>query len=136
MRELAIKKSQPSIVPPSDEITEPIDEKPISLKRLFHGWLREVPAQEAEPPLDTDLIAGIRRVFPAAAPGKIASQAPRPNLENGGSLKERWKALTTPELLGINRATVRESDAHRHWPTDVVLTFMAAEVVRRKPERR
>ena len=136
MRELAIKKSQPSILPPNDEIAEASEEKPISLKRLFHGWLREVPAREAEPAHDPDLVAGIRRVTPAARPGEIARQSPGQNLEDGGSVKERWKVLTTRELLGINRATVRESDAHRHWPTDVVLTFMAAEVVTRKPERR
>jgi hypothetical protein len=135
MRELAIKKSQPSILPPNDEIAEPTEEKPISLKRLFHGWLRAVPAREVELPHEPDHDTGIRRVFPTAGPKEIASQAPR-NLDNGGQLKASWRALTIRELLGINRATVRESDAHRHWPTDVVLTFMAAEVVTRKQERR
>jgi hypothetical protein len=133
MRELAIKKL--SIGPPSDEIAEPTEEKPISLKRLFHGWLHVVPAREVEPPHDPDYDTGIRRVSPDARRKEIAGQAPR-NLANSGQLKARWRGLTIRELLSINRATVRESDSHRHWPTDVDLTFMAAEVVTRKPERR
>lgn len=133
MRQLALKKTQPSVVPSSDETAVLTAERTISLKRLFHGWLSEVPAPEAEV-LD-DQIPGIRRVLPVKA-GEIASQAPRRNVENGASLKERWKGLTTVELLSINRATVRESDAHRHWPQDVVLKFMAAEVVTRKQPRR
>ncbi len=136
MRELAIKRSQPSIVPRNDEIGEPAEEKPISLKRLFHGWLREVPAREAELHPDHDHDVGIRRVFPSARPAEIARQASRRNLEKGELVKEKWKVLSTRELLGINRATVRESETHRYWPSEVILKFMVADVVTRKQDRR
>jgi len=90
---------------------------------------------ELHPHPDPDHDAGIRRVFPLARPGEIAREASRRDLEKGRSLKETWKVLTTQELLGINRATVRESEAHRYWPSEVILKFMAAEVVTRKQDR-
>jgi hypothetical protein len=40
--------------------------------------------------------------------------------------------LTSTDLIRVNRATVRESRAHRHWPQEVVQTFLAAEVIKRK----
>jgi hypothetical protein len=40
--------------------------------------------------------------------------------------------LTSTDMTRVNRATVRESGAHRHWPREVVETFLAAEVIRRK----
>jgi len=40
--------------------------------------------------------------------------------------------LSTTDAMRVNRATVRESREHRHWPPDVVQTFMRAEVIKRK----
>ena len=40
--------------------------------------------------------------------------------------------LTSTDVTRVNRATVRESLEHRHWPPDVVQTFMRADVIKRK----
>ncbi len=40
--------------------------------------------------------------------------------------------LTSTDEIHVNRATVRESNAHRHWPRYVVERFIAAEVITRK----
>src|SRR5688572_17509646 len=40
--------------------------------------------------------------------------------------------LSTTDVTRVNRATVRESGEHRHWPPEVVLTFMRADVIKRK----
>ena len=40
--------------------------------------------------------------------------------------------LSTTDVMRVNRATVRESREHRHWPFEVVLTFMRADVIKRK----
>jgi hypothetical protein len=41
-------------------------------------------------------------------------------------------SLTATDLIRLDRATVRESRAHRHWPREVVETFLAADVIRRQ----
>ena len=40
--------------------------------------------------------------------------------------------LNTTDIVRVNRATVRESREHRHWPPEVVLAFMRADVIKRK----
>src|SRR5918993_6125969 len=40
--------------------------------------------------------------------------------------------LTSTDVMRVIRATVRESSEHRHWPPDVVLSFMRADVIKRK----
>jgi hypothetical protein len=40
--------------------------------------------------------------------------------------------LTSTDVTRVLRATVRESSEHRHWPPDVVQTFMRADVIKRK----
>ena len=40
--------------------------------------------------------------------------------------------LSTTDVMRVNRATVRESREHRHWPPEVVQTFMRADVIKRK----
>jgi len=42
------------------------------------------------------------------------------------------KALSSVDQIRVDRATVRESHSHRHWPPDVVLKFSAAEVITRR----
>lgn len=40
------------------------------------------------------------------------------------------RSLTTKDIIRVNRATIRESAVPRHWPPDVVLTFLAADVIK------
>ncbi|HUS11130.1 MAG TPA: hypothetical protein VMZ30_11755 [Pyrinomonadaceae bacterium] len=43
-----------------------------------------------------------------------------------------WRiSLTSSDVTWVNRATVRESSDHRHWPPEVVMSFLAAEVIKR-----
>ena len=43
-----------------------------------------------------------------------------------------WRSsLTSTDVTRVNRATVRESSDHRHWPPEVVVSFLAAEVIKR-----
>ena len=41
------------------------------------------------------------------------------------------EALSAIDQIRVDRATVRESDTHRHWPAEVVMKFLAAEVITR-----
>lgn len=129
MRELAIKKSQFASAL-NDETEDRVVDNPVSLKRLFHGWLREVPRpHRSESGLDRD--NGIRRVLPAdPSPGNVRQ------LQSGLRTTPKWRILTIREVLGLTRATVRESEEHRTWPPEVILKFMAAEVVTRKDHQR
>lgn len=38
--------------------------------------------------------------------------------------------LTTEEFIQVRLATVRESNKHRFWPTEVLARFAAADVIR------
>jgi len=40
--------------------------------------------------------------------------------------------LSSVDQIRVNRATVRESHTHRHWPAEVVMKFLAAEVITRQ----
>src|SRR5687767_9923934 len=40
--------------------------------------------------------------------------------------------LNATDVTRVNRATVREGLEHRHWPPEVVQTFMRADVIKRK----
>jgi hypothetical protein len=42
------------------------------------------------------------------------------------------KALSSIDQVRVDRATVRESHTHRHWPAEVVMKFCAAEVITRR----
>ena len=44
-------------------------------------------------------------------------------------------SITANDMVRVNRATVRESSAHRHWPPDVVAQFLTAEVITRNGKR-
>ncbi len=43
--------------------------------------------------------------------------------------REKSLALTTEQATLVELETIRESATHRHWPTDVIGFFMAADVV-------
>jgi hypothetical protein len=129
MRQLARKNAQSVVIPPDIE-AEQEEVQPASLKRFFHGWLREVAPRETGSREDQDV--GIRRITRDLSRA-IARPAPL-NLQRAYALNNKRAILTVREMLGVNRATVRESAEHRAWPTDVVLTFMAADVVTRRLE--
>jgi len=42
------------------------------------------------------------------------------------------EALSSVDQIRVDRATVRESHTHRHWPAEVVMKFLAAEVITRQ----
>ena len=44
----------------------------------------------------------------------------------------RRRPLTLAEVTRVNFATVREGTEHRHWPPEVVISFLAADVIKRK----
>ena len=46
--------------------------------------------------------------------------------------RSRRRLLTLTEVTRVNFATVREGTEHRHWPPEVVLGFLAADVIKRK----
>jgi hypothetical protein len=43
----------------------------------------------------------------------------------------RLRSLSFTDIRRVNQATVREGTDHRHWPPEVVLSFIAAEVIKR-----
>lgn len=62
-----------------------------------------------------------------------------PELIGGNGSRQKMTAglntrrpVTPTDLVRVNRATLRESSEHRHWPPDVVQKFMAADVIRRR----
>jgi hypothetical protein len=66
----------------------------------------------------------------SVAPTLLQTPAPP---ESSRSVTERWRSsLTARDVTRVNRATVRESSDHRHWPPEVVITFLAAEVIKRR----
>ncbi|MCU1267359.1 MAG: hypothetical protein JWM21_3677 [Acidobacteria bacterium] len=135
MRDPAIKKSQLAAAVHNDEAVDQLEGNSISFKRLFHGWLSEVPARHERQRTDIDHDAGIRRISPAAqSPARVRQISKGTSTVSKST--QKWRVLTIRELLGLTRATVRESQEHRTWPPEVVLKFMAAEVVTRKDQRR
>ena len=104
MRQLARKFRSLSLVPspPKAAIAE---ESGAHLPDHFEGWLNSV---------DPQFLSGTRDEKKTAS--VVYSQRP----------------LSNTDLIRVNRATLRESHDHRHWPPDVVMSFMAADVIRRK----
>lgn len=107
MKQSACKSHSLSLVPPaSDEGVAPQETNASSLKDYFDGWLDSV----APAVLST-----------GAALEKRASET-----SFGG------RPLTSTDVTRVNRATVRESTDHRHWPPGIVEKFLVAEVVKDK----
>lgn len=131
MRELARKKPQPVVIPHDSAAEHHTEVYRVSLKRFFHGWLREVAPRETGS--RENQAFGIRRIPRDVSGAAIARPAPL-NLQRAYALNDKRTILTLREMLGVNRATVRESAEHRAWPADVVLRFKAADVVTRRHE--
>ena len=82
------------------------EEKAANLKDSFDGWLNSV-----APTLD---------------------QSTPAEDQPGTADHSRRRSLTLTEATRVNFATVREGTEHRHWPPEVVISFLAADVIKRK----
>jgi len=81
------------------------DEKSVVLRESFDSWLSSVAPTLVQTP-----VAQTRR-----------------------NSADPWRSsLSSRDVTRVNRATVRESCDHRHWPPEVVMTFLAAEVIKRR----
>jgi len=105
MKQAARKTPQLSIVPPASAPKGRGQDSADSLKDFFGGWLDSV--------------------APALSKEQTVKAPPR-------RLGYRSRPISSTEIVRVNRATVRESTDHRHWPPDVVAQFLAAEVIRKK----
>src|SRR5882762_3508482 len=104
MKQAARKKPQLSIVRSSSRAEDSAKESADSLEEFFSGWLDAVVP---------DLIQSRQGRIPARTSGY------------------RRRRVSSTDIVRLNRATVRESSDHRHWPPEVVAQFLAAEVIRR-----
>jgi hypothetical protein len=76
-----------------------------SLNEFFSGWLDSV------------------------APELSREKTPKRRARTAGYRK---LLVSSTDMVRVNRATVRESTAHRHWPPEVVAQFLQAEVIRNR----
>lgn len=106
MKQSVQKSNNLSLVPNEPRSYEAAkEEKARTLIESFDGWLD------------------------AVAPTLLKTTAAddRPNID------ERWRrTLSFADVTRVSHATVREGTDHRHWPPDVVLSFLAAEVIKRR----
>jgi len=79
-------------------------ERAAVLKESFDGWLSSV------------------------APTLLQSEGQK------DAVKLQRRSLSSVDHIRVNRATVREGVVHRAWPPDVVLTFLAADVIKRNSQ--
>ena len=107
MKWSAQKSNTLSLVPADPQPQAPgARRKSTVLKESFDSWLSSV------------------------APTLLQTPAPESSRKN---VSERWRnSLSARDVTSVNRATVRESSDHRHWPPEVVTTFLAAEVIKRR----
>ena len=66
----------------------------------------------------------------SVAPTPDQSTVPQDQPSPADQLRRR--SLTLNEVTRVNFATVREGTEHRHWPPEVVISFLAADVIKRK----
>jgi hypothetical protein len=106
MKQLAAKSEAFSLpmpeASPAGEVCS--DERAVALRDSFDGWLSLV-APKGHP-----------KSFQTRSAATSRSRRP----------------LTAADIVHVNRATIRESKAPRIWPPDVVLSFLAADVITRK----
>ena len=108
MKQIARKTPQLSIVRSGSMPEDSIKESADSLNEFFRGWLDSVAHEIAERPQER---------VPAHTSGY------------------RGRRISSTDIVRLNRATVRESTDHRHWPPEVVAPFLTAEVITRKNKR-
>ncbi len=101
----ALRKTHQLSIVRSESTSEDATKDPnASLKEFFSGWLDSV------------------------AP-ELSSLPPEPS----GFQRPRYRnrSMTSTDMVRVNRATVRESTDHRHWPPEVVQQFLTAKVITR-----
>jgi hypothetical protein len=107
MKQSLQKSENLSLVPSGarayDSSTE---DKAANLKDSFDSWLNSVAPTLVQPTLPQD----------------------QPSVAD----RLRRRSLTLTEVTRVNFATVREGTEHRHWPPEVVISFLAADVIKRK----
>jgi hypothetical protein len=104
-KELVIKAEALSLVPGGSDTGESCsDERAAALRDSFEGWLNSV--------------------APTLQPKALQMGPAR--------VRSTRRPLTSMDIVRVNRATIRESSAPRAWPPDVVLSFLAADVIKRK----
>ena len=103
-----LQKSENLSLVPSDARAHALarEEKAANLRDSFDDWLNSV-----APTLD---------------------QSTLPQDQPGPADQSRRRSLSLTEATRVNFATVREGTEHRHWPPEVVISFLAAEVIKRK----
>jgi len=107
MKQPAKKSENLSLVKPDARISNSSPEDKASiLRESFDHWLSSV------------------------APKLV--QTNRPEAQPGMANRLKQRPLTSTEVTRVSFATVREGTEHVHWPPDVVLSFLAAEVIKRK----
>ncbi len=106
MKQFARKSGPLSIVRSSaEEVAKTcVEENTVALRESFDGWLTSV--------------------APTLLQAKSSQDEPK-NTYRGR------RPLTLTDIIRVKRATIRESIAPRAWPPDVVLSFLAAEVIKR-----
>ena len=104
MKQAARKVPQLSIVRSRSVPEEFLENSADSLQEFFSGWLDSVAPELAKEP---------QARIPARTSGY------------------RRRLVSSTDIVRLNRATVRESTDHRHWPPEVVAQFLTAEVIRR-----
>jgi hypothetical protein len=102
MKQAARKIPQLSIVPSQQKAGR--RDSADSLDEFFGGWLDSV------------------------APDLSRETPPKTPRHASGFRKY---SISSTDIVRVNRATVRESTNHRHWPPEVVAQFLAAEVIRK-----
>jgi hypothetical protein len=103
-----LQKSENLSLVPSDARAYALgtEAKAAKLRESFDNWLNSVTS--------TLVQSGVPQHQPS-----IADQLGR-------------RQLTLDEVTRVNFATVREGTEHRHWPPEVVLSFLAVDVIKRK----
>jgi hypothetical protein len=105
----AVQKSKTlSLVPVETRAYDASAQDRVSaLKESFDGWLD------------------------AVAPNLLKSS---PSEDQPSSAERRRKSLTFSDVTRVSHATVREGTDHSHWPPEVVLSVLAAEVIKRRSQ--
>jgi hypothetical protein len=103
MKQFAQKSRALSLVPYASDVDSCPEDDPVTLAEPFDGWLNSVD-----------------HVLLDATPSTN-----EPNLAFFGRLR-----MTSTDEVRVDRATIRESKTHRHWPREVVEKFLEAEVIR------
>jgi hypothetical protein len=103
MKHFAQNSRALSLVPYADGTTNSCpEEDAVILTEPFEGWLNSVAQVLLDARASTD------------EPPKAFYGRPR---------------LTSTDEIRVDRATIRESKTHRHWPREVVEKFLEAEVI-------